>query len=188
MGSFGLIWFLQGDGVLNPELLYVDHLLNTPSLVKAVSEGERRQRTNEALRLTGRNMGPSTGLKALDIHVLGAKGELAVAQYLNLEAHVFQDEIPTRGSIDLPPNIDVKTRSKHWMDLVIQLDDSPSKVFVHATSEDDVVRLHGWTYGERVMKAAFHQDPAKGRPAYFVRSWALFPMSQLQAIIADLRY
>jgi hypothetical protein len=173
---------------LNPEPLYIDHLLDTPSLVKAVSEGERRQRTNEALRLVGRNMGPSTGSKALDIHVLGAKGELAVAQYLNLEAHVFQDETPTRGSVDLPPNIDVKTRSKHWMDLVIQVDDSRTKVFVHATSEDDVVRLHGWTYGGRVMKAAFYQDPAKGRPAYFVRPWALFPMPQLQAIIADLRY
>jgi hypothetical protein len=173
---------------LNPDQRYVDHLLDTPSLVKAVAEGERRQRTNEALRLTGRNLGPSTGSKALDIHVLGAKGELAVAQYLNLEVHVFKDETPNRGSVDLPPNIDVKTRSKHWMDLVIQLDDSPTKVFVHATSEDDVVRLHGWTYGGRVMKPAFHQDPAKGRPAYFVRPWALFPMNQLQAIICDLRF
>ena len=167
---------------------YVDHLLDHISLVKAVTEGERRQRTNESLRLVGRNFGPASGSKALDIHVLGAKGELAVAQYLNLESHVFQDETPTRGSVDLPPNIDVKTRSKHWMDLVVQLDDNSSKVFVHATSENDVVRLHGWSYGNRIMKSCFVQDPAQGRPAYFVSSWALHPMGSLKEFVADLGY
>ena len=168
--------------------IFVDYLLDPASVVKAVTEGERRQRTNEALKLAGRNFGPAFGSKALDIHVLGAKGELAVAQYLKLEPHVFQDETPTRGSVDLPPNIDVKTRSKHWMDLVVQLDDNPSKVFVHATSEDDVVRLHGWSYGNRVMKPCFIQDPAQGRPAYFVSSWALHPMHLLKEFVADLGY
>lgn len=173
---------------MSEDQLVIDHHLDSQSLLKAVQEAERRQRINEALKLVGRNMGPATGVKALDIHVLGAKGELAVAQYLNLESHVFQDETPTRGSVDLPPNIDVKTRSKHWMDLVVQLDDNPNKVFVHATSEDDVVKLHGWSYGHRIMKPCFHQDPAQGRPAYFVKSWALHSMQSLKEFVTDLGY
>jgi len=166
----------------------VNYLLDSASLVKAVAEGERRQRTNEALKLAGRNFGPASGSKALDIHVLGAKGKLAAAQYLNLESYVFQDKTPTRGSVDLPPNIDVKTRSKHWMDLVVQLDDNPNKVFVHATSEDDLVKLHGWAYGNQVMEPCFARDPAQGRPAYFVSYWALHPMHLLKEFVADLGY
>jgi hypothetical protein len=74
------------------------------------------------------------------------------------------------------------------MDLVVQLDDNPNKVFVHATSEDNVVRLHGWSYGHRVMKDQFKGDPAQGRPAFFVRAWALHPMQTLQGIVSDLGY
>jgi hypothetical protein len=59
---------------------FVSHDLDPDSLAKAVFEGERRQSINERMGLVGRNMGPASGSKALDIHVLGAKGELAAAQ------------------------------------------------------------------------------------------------------------
>ena len=167
---------------------YVDHCLNDLSIKKATLEAERRQRVNESFQLKGRNSAPAAGDSALRMHVLGAKGELAVAQYLNIEDEVFKDLMPSRGSIDLPPNIDVKTRSKHWMDLVVQLDDDPHKIFVHATSEDRNVRLHGWTYGSRVMKNCFQKDPANGRPAYFVASSVLHPMALLRSFLVDLGY
>ena len=167
---------------------FVEHVLDPRSSSKALFEAKRRQQINEQNKLTGRNSAPAFGAIALQMHLLGARGELATAQYLNLEHFVFQDELPVRGSVDLPPNIDVKTRSKHWMDLVVQLDDDPKKIFVHATAEDNRVRLHGWGYGERLMKPVFHKDPAKGRPAYFVRPWALQPMQLLKDILIDLSY
>ena len=169
-------------------IFYVDHFLDKTSTAKATAEAKRRQLVNEASGLKGRNFAPAAGDISLAMHVLGAKGELAVAEYLNIEGEVFQDQIPTRGSVDLPPNIDVKTRSRHWMDLVVQLDDSPKKIFVHATCENDFVRLHGWTYGERVMKDCFKKDPAGGRPAYFVRASVLHPMSLLKDFLVDLGY
>lgn len=167
---------------------FVDHCLDERSVLKATKEGQRRQLVNETSGLKGRNYAPAAGNLSLSIHLLGAKGELALAQYLNMEDEVFKDQIPTRGSVDLPPNIDVKTRSRHWMDLVVQLDDNPQKVFVHATCENNFVRLHGWTYGHRVMKDCFQQDPAGGRPAYFVRASVLHSMSLLKDILTDLRY
>jgi hypothetical protein len=167
---------------------YIDYPLDDPSLDKAQKEAARRQLVNETCGLKGRNFAPAIGDISLSMHVLGAKGELAVAQYLNVEDEVFKDQIPTRGSVDLPPNIDVKTRSRHWMDLVVQLDDDPQKIFVHATSENDFVRLHGWTYGHRVMKPCFQQDPAGGRPAYFVRASVLHSMSLLKDFLVDLGY
>jgi hypothetical protein len=169
-------------------IVYIDHPLDDPSLDKAQKEAARRQLVNETCGLKGRNFAPAIGDISLSMHVLGAKGELAVAQYLNVEDEVFKDQIPTRGSVDLPPNIDVKTRSRHWMDLVVQLDDDPQKIFVHATSENDFVRLHGWTYGHRVMKPCFQQDPAGGRPAYFVRASVLHSMSLLKDFLVDLGY
>ena len=169
-------------------IFFADHFLDERSTAKATAEAKRRQLVNETSGLKGRNSAPANGDISLAMHVLGAKGELAVAQYLNIEDEVFQDQIPTRGSVDLPPNIDVKTRSRHWMDLVVQLDDSPKKIFVHATCENDFVRLHGWTYGERVMKDCFKQDPAGGRPAYFVRASVLHSMSLLKDFLIDLGY
>ena len=169
-------------------IFYVDHFLDEKSTLVATKEAKRRQTVNETCGLKGRNSAPASGNVSLSMHVLGAKGELAVAQYLNMEDKVFTDQIPTRGSVDLPPNIDVKTRSRHWMDLVVQLDDNPQKIFVHATTENDFVRLHGWTYGHRVMKDCFQQDPAGGRPAYFVRASVLHSMSLLKDFLVDLGY
>lgn len=165
---------------------YIEQSLDPIVLEKAIAEANRRQETNEGLGLLGRNAGPASGNKALEIHVLGAKGELATACFLGIESQIFKDKTPKRGSVDLPPNIDVKTRSKHWMDLVVQLDDDPYKVFVHATCQDHIVRLHGWSYGHRIMKDQFKLDPAHGRPAYFVKPAVLHSMHDLRGIIHDL--
>ena len=57
----------------------------------AMEEGMRRQRVNEARGLRGRNGGAWQGSKALDIHLLGAAGEVAVASYLGLKEHLFKE-------------------------------------------------------------------------------------------------
>jgi hypothetical protein len=86
----------------------------------ALEEGLRRQRFNESKGLRGRNGGAWQGSKALDIHLLGAAGEVAVASYLGMKEHLFKETEARRGSDDLPGGIDVKTRSKHSYDLIVQ--------------------------------------------------------------------
>jgi hypothetical protein len=144
----------------------------------AMEEGMRRQGVNEAKGLRGRNGGAWKGSKALDIHLLGAAGEMAVASYLGLKEHLFKETEAKRGSNDLP-GIDVKTRSKHSYDLIVQRNESPDKKFVLVTIQDKTTLIHGWCYGRDAMKEEFWADPARGRPAYFVTKEHLRPMESL---------
>jgi hypothetical protein len=145
----------------------------------AMEEGMRRQGVNEARGLRGRNGGAWQGSKALDIHLLGAAGEVAVASYLGLKEHLFKETEAKRGSDDLPGGIDVKTRSKSRYDLIVQKQEDPKKVFVMVTIENQQTLLHGWCYGHEAMKEEYWADPARGRPAYFVPKEALHSMDAL---------
>jgi hypothetical protein len=145
---------------------------------QAMEEGQRRQAVNEAKGLRGRNKGPRFGSKALDVHLLGAAGEMAVASYLGLKHELYKEAEAKRGSDDLP-GIDVKTRSKHAYDLIVQKNENPEKKFVLVTIESQKTFIHGWCYGEEAMKERFWADPARGRPAYFVPKEHLRPISTL---------
>ena len=145
----------------------------------ARAEGLRRQRVNEAQGLKGRNGGVAVGSKALTIHLLGAAGEMAVASYLGLKEFLYKETEAKRGSCDLP-GIDIKTRSRHHYDLIVQKNESPDKKFVLVTIEDKKTLIHGWIGGKDAMKEEYWADPARGRPAYFVPKTALRPMSTLK--------
>lgn len=146
-------------------------------LVKA--EARRRQAVNTQKGLRGRNGGPEDGDKALRAHMLGAAGELAVATLLGLREFLYAETEAKRGSFDLPPNIDVKTRSRHWHDLICQLDEALGKALVLVTIENKTCLVHGWINSDEAMKEQWRKDPAKGRPAYFVPRSKLSPLKTL---------
>ena len=148
------------------------------ALVRA--EALRRQRVNERKGLKGRNGGPASGDRALFFHKLGAAGELAVADYLQLREFLYQETEAKRGSSDLPPNIDIKTRSRHSYDLICQLDERPGKILVLVTIQNKTTLLHGWMKSEDAMKEQWKKDPAGGRPAYFVPSCELHSLVDLR--------
>ena len=144
----------------------------------ARKEAFRRQAINEIRGLKGRNGGVATGTMALTIHLLGAAGEMAVASYLGLKEFLYKETEAKRGSCDLP-GIDVKTRSRHSYDLIVQKNEHPDKKFVLVTIENKKTVIHGWIRGKNAMKEQYWSDPAGGRPAYFVPKTALMPMSTL---------
>jgi hypothetical protein len=144
----------------------------------AMEEGVRRQGVNEAQGLRGRNGGAWKGSKALDIHLLGAAGEVAVASYLGMKEHLFKETEARRGSDDLP-GIDVKTRSKSHYDLIVQRQSEPSRKFVLVTIENQQTLLWGWCYGHEASQKHFWADPARGRPAFFVPKNYLHSMETL---------
>jgi hypothetical protein len=144
----------------------------------AMEEGMRRQGVNEAQGLRGRNGGAWKGSKALDIHLLGAAGEVAVASYLGMKEHLFKETEARRGSDDLP-GIDVKTRSKASYDLIVQKREDPKKKFVLVTIENQQTLLWGWCYGHEASQKHFWADPARGRPAFFVPKNYLHSMETL---------
>ena len=145
---------------------------------QAVKEGLRRQGFNESKGLRGRNGGAWKGSKALDIHLLGAAGEMAVASHLGMKHLLYKETQAKRGSDDLP-GMDIKTRSKHSYDLIVQRNENPDKKFVLVTIQDKTTLIHGWCYGRDAMKEEFWADPARGRPAYFVTKEHLRPMETL---------
>jgi hypothetical protein len=101
----------------------------------ACKEAFRRQTINEIRGLKGRNGGAATGAIALTIHLLGAAGEMAVASHLGLKEFLYKETEAKRGSCDLP-GIDVKTRSRHSYDLIVQKNAGPEKKYVLVTIED----------------------------------------------------
>jgi len=143
-----------------------------------MEEGLRRQGVNEAKGLRGRNGGAWQGSKALDIHLLGAAGEMAVAAHLGMKSFLYKETQAKRGSDDLP-GMDIKTRSKHKYDLIVQKNEDPDKKFVLVTIENKTTLIHGWCYGREAMKEEYWADPARGRPAYFVPKEALAPIESL---------
>jgi hypothetical protein len=147
---------------------------------KAVhAEANRRQTINAVLGLKGRNNGPAHGDDALRLHLIGAAGEMAVAALLDMEHFLYQEAMAKRGSADLPPNIDVKTRARHYYDLVVQLDEGPGKIFVLVTIENRQTLVHGWIRSEDAMKKQWKQEYVKGRPAFFVPKHHLLPIASL---------
>lgn len=157
----------------------IEIVLSESEKAEAMAEGMRRQAVNEAKGLRGRNRGPRFGTKALEVHVLGAVGEMAAASFLKMKHFLYQETEARRGSDDLP-GIDVKTRSKHQYDLIVQKHEDPEKKFVLVTIADETILLHGWCYGKEAMQEQFWADPARGRPAYFVSQSALRPMTSLK--------
>jgi hypothetical protein len=146
---------------------------------QAMEEGLRRQRVNESKALRGRNGGAWQGSKALDIHLLGAAGEMAVASFLSMKEHLYQETEARRGSDDLP-GMDIKTRSRHSYDLIVQKQEDPRKKFVLVTISQQQTLLWGWCYGHEALQERFWADPARGRPAYFVGKEHLRPMETLK--------
>jgi hypothetical protein len=147
---------------------------------RARAEAFRRQALNEEQGRKGRNNGAEKGELALRYHMLGAAGEMAVAVMLGMEDNLYQEIEAKRGSFDLPPNIDIKTRSRHYYDLIVQLDESPDKILVLVTIENRITLIHGWIKANNAMKEQWKKDPAGGRAAYFVPKTELQSLSTLK--------
>lgn len=150
----------------------IDFQLTTEQLKNAETEARRRQSYNENKNYRGRNKAPQKGDAALEMHRLGCVGEIVAAYYLGFEDYLFIDKVPIKNSRDLPQNIEVKTRKKHGYDLLIQLNDDPSKLFLLVTYDRTVdpflAKIVGWTYGKDVMRRELIKEFIKGRPCYAV--------------------
>lgn len=145
----------------------------------AQAEGERRQAFNEQRGTRGRNRAPRRGVTAQAMHQLGAAAEVAVAVYLGAEEYLFLNESPVRGSCDLP-GIDVKCRSKHTYDLLVQLDDDLSKTYVLVTIQDGKTYVHGFIPGIEVPAVATVKEFVPKRPCYAVPQSSLKSMDLLK--------
>ena len=158
----------------------IEVVLTDDEKALAWDEAHRRQAVNEESKRRGRNGAAAFGMQALMYHLYGAAGEIAVASYLDMKDFLFQDKTPVRGSCDLPNGIDVKCRSNHKYDLLVQIDDDPSKKFVLVTIQSKRVLIQGWIQGKDAMQEKWIKEYRKGRPAYAVPQSALLHIDLLK--------
>ena len=147
---------------------------------RAMAEGVRRQSFNEQRSMRGRNRAPEKGDAAQQMHLLGAAAELAVAALLDAEEYLYLNQSPVRGSCDLP-GIDVKCRSRHSYDLLVQLDDDLSKTYVLVTIENQKTYIHGYIPGIEVPAVGTVREFVPRRPCYVVPRSALRHIDTLKA-------
>lgn len=152
--------------------------LSPQQLERAELEAQRRQSLNEQRGLRGRNNAPAYGSKALEMHRLGCIGEMAVASMLGLEQLLFSNQEARRGSSDLPGGIEVKTRSRHGYDLLVQLGDNPEKTFVLVTHQEHTTQVVGWIGGRDAMRSEYIRELVRGRPCYVVPRGQLRPVTE----------
>jgi hypothetical protein len=101
------------------------------------------------------------------LHIEGALGELALAKHLGW----YWSKGIFRG--DDVHNFQVRTRSKHYYDLILHPDDPDDKNFYLVTGVNGEYRIRGWIKGIDGKQDKHWKDPAGGRPAFFV------PVSEL---------
>jgi hypothetical protein len=107
-------------------------------------------------------------------HIEGAAGELAFAKWSN---RFWNGNIGNLHADDVGL-VQVRTRSKHHYELILHPRDRDDRVFVLISGVTPVFWIRGWIWGRDGKRTEYWSDPARGRPAFFVPTSALNPMSQ----------
>jgi hypothetical protein len=78
-------------------------------------------------------------------NIEGACGERAAAKYLGV---YWDGSVDTfRSKADLLGNVEVKTRTEHWHDLIVRRWDAETpKLYIHVTGLAPTYRIRGWLW------------------------------------------
>ena len=106
-------------------------------------------------------------------HIEGAAGEMAVAKHFGM---YWGGAYNSWKGADLGKNIQVRTRSEPWHELIVRDDDSDDDVFVLVTGRAPNFVLHGWILGRDAKTPSWHQSHGNRPPAYFISPDYLKPM------------
>lgn len=110
----------------------------------------------------------------LQIHIEGVAGEMAFCKAAGVP---FPATINTyRDQPDVPPDIEVRTRSKHWHDLIVRTDDNPEYRVVLVTGSRGRYFVRGWILARAARRDEWWQTYGGGPGAWFVPQDALMPM------------
>ena len=99
------------------------------------------------------------------LHIMGAIGELAVAKFLGVfwNGNLGNLKAPDVGFVQ------VRSRSEQWHSLILHPADSDDDLFYLVTVQDYVCDVVGYIRGRDGKHPSHWDDPARGRPAFFVK-------------------
>lgn len=108
------------------------------------------------------------------IHIEGAVGEYVVCKRWGVP---FPATIDTyRSEPDIPPDVEVRTRSEDWHDLIVRPDDNPDHRCVLVTGSDARYVIRGWIYARDAQRNEWWHEYGDGPGAWWVPQNALQPM------------
>ena len=100
-------------------------------------------------------------------------GELALSKFLNVYCS-------GKGGFRMPDvdEVDVRTRSKDFYELILHPDDPDDRIFWLVTGFNGTYKIRGWIKAKDGKKDEYWNDPykkkfGKSRPAFFVPHSAL---------------
>lgn len=141
----------------------------------AADVGCRRQ-ISSAYRKSKSRFGKLDKDYPFEIHIAGALGELACAKALNI---YWPGGVDTFKAADLGANLQVRTRPKPELDLIVRDDDKDEDVFILVTGTLPKYTVRGWIGGADAKQPQWKKNPNGWGAAYFIPQSALRPMDQL---------
>lgn len=117
--------------------------------------------------------------EALQAHIIGAQGELAVARFTGC----YWSGLTERGAPDVGGFLDVRTARDENHSLLLYKDEDPEKCTMMVVAKPPIFRMAGWAWAIDVKKPEFLRDPVGGREAYFVPQSALRPAKTILGLI-----
>lgn len=103
-------------------------------------------------------------LDGLALDILGECGQGAISQWMG---RPYVDRRAGKGP-DILPDIQVRTRSKHWYDLPVRKDDNPEERFVLVTGTPPELWIWGWCYGREARRPELWVSHADREPHWYV--------------------
>ncbi len=118
----------------------------------------------------------------IDVHVLGACGEIAVAKALYIP---FQSTIDTYQTVPDVGIYEVRTRSKPYYELLVRPGDKDDSIYilVRAVPSNQLRRFEivGWLKGVEAKQKVWRKTHGYRPPAYFVPDRALHDIALIAA-------
>jgi hypothetical protein len=132
-------------------------------------------RNAEAIALGLRDTAGFTGGHAhgLQLHILGAAGELAFAKACDRYWGGSTGTFRTEGDVG---SIEVRTRSRDDYDLLVRANDKPDSFYVLVTGAMPTFKVWGYITGADAKRPEWAQTYGNRPPAFFVPKAALTPI------------
>jgi hypothetical protein len=99
------------------------------------------------------------------IHIEGAAGEIAFCKAFGI---YWPASVNTFKRADVPPDIQIKTRSKASYDLIVRRNDDPDYRYVLVTGTAPAYQLRGWIWGREARQDEFLAEHGGREAAWFI--------------------
>ena len=106
-------------------------------------------------------------MEGLNIHLMGAIGEVACAKALNIFPSLRVNQF-SGGAPDLLPDWEVRYRSKEDYDLIVRQRDDDDRRYILVRGQPPVLDVVGWIRGGDAKRAEWLKNYKGLGSAYFV--------------------